>query len=181
MTIGSVLLGLALLLLVVMYIARPLLSTETRRRLRMRSRPNNRQSLLAQKEALLAQIHELDFDFETGKLHEADYGQQRAALMFQATAVLKQIDEFDGEIEAGAAAVREEADASRKGDRDSEIEAAVARLRESTPAAAPEIAEKEPAQAGNGLANCCRYLCYYTPSTFEATLLNSQFCDYEGT
>ncbi len=154
MTIGSILLGLALLVLVVMYVARPLLATRKLRRPRRR-RASSRQSLLAQKEALLAQIHELDFDFETGKVPEADYRQQREALMSQATAVLKQIDEVDGEIEAGAAAVREQVDAGGTGDRDAEIEAAVARLRESTPAGAPEIAEKEPAQAGNGQAKFC--------------------------
>jgi NADH pyrophosphatase NudC (nudix superfamily) len=155
MTIGSVLLGLALLVLVAMYVARPLLVGRGLRRPRNRSRANDRQSLLAQKEALLAQIHELDFDFETGKVPEADYRQEREALMSQATAVLKEIDRLDGEIEASVTAGREEVDAGRRSDRDAEIEAAVARLRESTPDASPEIAAKEPAHAGNGRARYC--------------------------
>lgn len=155
MTIGSVLLGLALLVLVVMYVARPLLAGSRLRRPRKRSRANDRRGLLAQKEALLAQIHELDFDFETGKVPEADYRQEREELMSQATAVLKEIDRLEGEIEAGAAAGREEVDAARRSDRDAEIEAAVARLRESTPAVASEIAAKEQAHAGNGRARYC--------------------------
>jgi hypothetical protein len=163
MTIGSILLGLALLVLVVMYIARPLLATRMRsrrqRRLGTRSRTSNRQSLLAHKEALLAQIHALDFDFETGKLPETDYRQQRELLMSEATAVLRQIDEMDGEIEAAAAAVPKQAVGGRKSDPDAEIEAAVARLRVSTPAVAAEVATEvvgeEPARAGNGQAKFC--------------------------
>ena len=155
MTIGSILLGLALLVLVVMYIARPLLATPGRRGLRRRSRTNSRQSLIAQKEALLAQIHELDFEFETGKMPEADYRQQRESLMSEATAVLKEIDEMEGEIEAGAAAMRDQADVAPESDRDAEIEAAVARLRESAPAVAPVAVDKEPAHGGNGQAKFC--------------------------
>jgi hypothetical protein len=163
MTIGSILLGLALLVLVVMYIARPLLAAgmRSRRQTRPRTRPKtrNRQSLLAQKEALLAQIYTLDFDFETGKLPETDYQQQREALMSEATAVLKQLDEMDGEIEAAAAAVPEQAASGRKSDPDAEIEAAVARLRVTVPAVAAEVATEvvgeEPARAGNGQAKFC--------------------------
>ena len=73
MTIGSILLGAALLILVGLYVARPLMapSPATRRR------ESRYSELLAAKESYLIQIRNLDFDFQTGKLPEEIYQKQR--------------------------------------------------------------------------------------------------------
>ena len=73
MTIGSIFLGLALLGLVGLYIARPLIKPESRSMPKL----TTYQALTAQKEAILAQIRSLDFDYDTGKLTDADYHRQR--------------------------------------------------------------------------------------------------------
>lgn len=104
MTTGSLLLALALLILVLLFVARPfLLPTPAPARL------SEQQALLAQKEALLAQIKALDFDVETGKLETADYEAEREMLLTQATAVLRQLDEtadVEAEIEAAVNRLR---------------------------------------------------------------------------
>ncbi|MBK7177537.1 MAG: hypothetical protein IPH82_10165 [Chloroflexi bacterium] len=64
MTTGSILLGLALILLVGLFIAQPLLLPEEKK---ARSR-SPRQKLLAQKAALLEEVRALDFDYDTGKI-----------------------------------------------------------------------------------------------------------------
>lgn len=108
MTIGSILLGLALLLLVLLYLARPFLRKEET----TATFTSSRQQLLAQKEALLTQISALDFDFETGKVPETLYQQQRAemvakaAIIFEQLAALPQDEAVDSEIEAAIAQLR---------------------------------------------------------------------------
>lgn len=111
MTTGSILLGLSLFLLVGLFIARPFLLPQPEP-----PRLTSRQSLLAEKEALLGQIRLLDFDAETGKQLPEEYTAERELLMQRATAVLAQLEETE-DLEAA-------------------IEAAVARLR-GEPALAP--------------------------------------------
>jgi hypothetical protein len=85
MTIGSIFLGLALLVLVGLFVARPLLTSEGQRKGRFTAR----EGLQAQKEEILSYIKALDFDFETGKLPEEDYQQQRDHYLTEGSAVLK--------------------------------------------------------------------------------------------
>ncbi|HUM68337.1 MAG TPA: hypothetical protein PLK31_05775, partial [Chloroflexota bacterium] len=88
MTTGSILLGAALLLLVVLFVARPFIQ-----RTPVTSRPRTSgQRLLAQKEALLAEILALDFDYETGKLPAELYQHQRAAMVAETAAILEPLD-----------------------------------------------------------------------------------------
>jgi hypothetical protein len=132
MTIGSILLSLALLLIVGLYLARPFLESA--------AGPRRRQSrysdLLAAKESILIQMRNLDFDHQTGKVPEENYQLQRAELMAEATAILKSIDELEGAAmstepvpETGAVPVQTETDI------DANIEAAVLRVRQSHTAA----------------------------------------------
>lgn len=114
MTTGSILLGLALLILIALFVARPLLQ----RPANDERRASSLVALTARKEALLRQIRELDFDHETGKIANELYEPQRAQLVAQAAALLQQMDE------ASATA----ADPIPP-DVDAQIEAAVARLR----------------------------------------------------
>ncbi len=120
MTIGSVLLGAALLILVGVYLARPFLQKkdEAERPLTQRER------LLNEKEAVLAEIRQTDFDFETGKIPADVHERERALLVAQAADVLRRIDEYDAQPNPVGA----------------EIEAAVARIRRQEATAVPPTA-----------------------------------------
>lgn len=52
-----------------------------------------RRELLAEKERLLGEIHELELDWETGKLSEEDYRELQARLKSRAVEVMREIDE----------------------------------------------------------------------------------------
>ncbi|MEW5986547.1 MAG: zinc ribbon domain-containing protein [Chloroflexota bacterium] len=91
MTIGSVLLSVGLLLLVGLFVARPLLSG--REEGDNDERPDGRQALLAQKEALLTTIRDLDFDHDTGKIPDDEHHRRRTQLTLEAAAILEQLDE----------------------------------------------------------------------------------------
>lgn len=113
MSTGSILFGAALLVIVVLFLARPFLLAPARER-----RLSRRQKLVQQKEALLEQIRALDFDHETGKEPTESYQPQRDYLVREAAAVMQALDAFSAST----------ADEPRK-DIDAKIEAAVARLR----------------------------------------------------
>lgn len=111
MDIASILLSAALILLVAMFIARPLIE-----RMGFDERqPMRADTLTAEREAVVAALRELDFDHTTGKIAEEDYAAQRAALVAQGVALLKQLDEIsnqspaqalDDELEAAIRAAR---------------------------------------------------------------------------
>lgn len=128
-TVGSLLLGLALVLIVGLILTRPFF------------RPIDEQfetdeqieSLLAQKEALLQDVRSLDNDMEAGKVAPELYAHDRPMLMKRAALVLQQLDrlgyvESPVGVEAAPAAVAAPAGLSI----DDQIEAAVRQLR--TPA-----------------------------------------------
>jgi len=124
MTIGSILLGIALLVLVGLFITRPLIVPDPFRRRRM----TERQKLVAQKEAILTLIRNLDFDFDTGKIPETNYKQQREELINQAADILQQIDELDQKPDTWAEVVElETAERQTKplSDIEMDIEAAI--------------------------------------------------------
>lgn len=109
MAIDSILLGLALLIVACLFLARPLITAQPQ------SKANfaRRQQLEEDKEAYLNQIRALDFDHETGKVPTEVYEQQRAQLLSEAAAILKALDELP----------------DVNGDVNSQIEAAVAERR----------------------------------------------------
>lgn len=132
MPIGSILLGATLLILVGLFLARPFLLSHARFGKQM----SPRQELLAQKEAVLAQIQVLEFDYETGDLPDLDYKQQRQQLVAEAAEILKKLDELP-ETDKTAPKKRT----------DEEIEAAVARRRRRKPrpaSPAPVKATQQP-------------------------------------
>lgn len=121
MAIGSILVGVALLALVGIFIARPFL--------RPQGRPvalTEQEQLLLEKETLLDQIQALDFDHETGKLPTEVHALQREKLVEQATAVLQALDAAGGD----PGYVPDEAEETPSADADVEMEAAIARLRQ---------------------------------------------------
>src|SRR5574341_249333 len=88
MDIGSLLLGLALLLVVAFIVARPILERQSMPE--KETSPADR--LAAERETVLAAMRDLDFDHATGKISDEDYTPQRARLVAQGVAVLKQLD-----------------------------------------------------------------------------------------
>jgi multidrug efflux pump subunit AcrA (membrane-fusion protein) len=147
MAIGSILLGVALLVLVGLFIARPFLRPQEEEAV-----PTEQQLLLEEKEALLDQIQALDFDHETGKIPTQLHELQRARLVEQATAVLQAIDDVGGEEGASFAAPAPEASDI---DVDIEIEAAIARVRrQGAQKTAPSAPELSPAVT-NGHTRFC--------------------------
>lgn len=119
MAIGSILLGVALFILVGLFVARPFLRAEDDE-----VALSERQLLLEEKEYLLDQIQALDFDHDTSKIPTELHELQRARLMEQATAVLQAI-----EVAGGAPIHTPVVEVDSAVDVDIEIEAAIARLR----------------------------------------------------
>ncbi len=148
MDAGSLLLGLALLIVVAAFVLRPLVEKSGARATHARSsaRENGtREALLRQRDAIYAAIRELDFDFRLGKISEEDYHPQRERLALQGVAILKQLDALspdgdaglEGEIEAEIARRRRKrtgpagqtAPARQAGLSNAEIEAQIRALR----------------------------------------------------
>ncbi len=90
MTIGSIFLALALLILLLLFLVRPFFKVRPQRTLSN----GQREQLLLRKEALLDAIRALDFDHDTGKLPDEEYDQQRSALMREAAVTLKALDDL---------------------------------------------------------------------------------------
>ncbi len=61
-------------------------------------------ALLAEKDAIMTALAELEMDYRSGRVPEADYREQRAALMERGAAVLKELEALQTE-EAEAASV----------------------------------------------------------------------------
>src|SRR2546422_11188206 len=56
---------------------------------------NDAESLLLQKEMLYGAIRDLDFDFQTGKVDQKDYGELRRQLERAAVYILRHLDAVD--------------------------------------------------------------------------------------
>ncbi len=134
MTIGSLLLGLALLVGVGLFVTRPVFRRDPQRRRRM----SQRRALTLQKEAVLTEIRALDFDYETGKVSEEEYQQQREAKVAEAAELLQRIDALDErflETDTAPATADQPAAESQLDRKLDEIEAAIARRRAKAPPA----------------------------------------------
>jgi hypothetical protein len=121
MTFGSILLGMALLVAVGLFVTRPLFARDRRRRRGM----SEYKALSIEKEAILVEIRALDFDYETGKIDQADYEQQREGYLTEAAELLMRLDALDEtylETDKPADGRQPEADLD-------EIEAAIAQRR----------------------------------------------------
>ena len=112
MDLGSLLLGLALIIVVAAFVARPLLE----RPQLSEAAPGPADELLAEREQVLTALRDLDFDHATGKIEADDYQAQRAVLVGRGVEVLRLLDSLgvdtapaerlDEEIEAAVAARR---------------------------------------------------------------------------
>jgi len=89
MDLGSVLFGLAMVVLVAAYVLRPIAAGA------QGSQAGGQfSSLQAEREHLLDALQELDLDHYMGKVLDKDYRPQRQALTLQGVRVLRRIDEL---------------------------------------------------------------------------------------
>jgi hypothetical protein len=119
MDLGSILLGLAVLILVGVFVLRPVLQPSP-------SGPptgsRHLSELQAERDRILDLLRDMDLDSTMGKLLPEDYRVQREALAMRGAAVLRQIDESGG-------SAQEPSRPSASLDPEAELEAAVRRLR----------------------------------------------------
>jgi hypothetical protein len=100
MDLGSLFLIMALLILVGLFISRPLFERqENTVEAEPESRDHERSALLAERDRILNALRELDFDHDLGKIPEEDYPSQRASLLQRGADVLRQLDAMQPEME----------------------------------------------------------------------------------
>lgn len=109
MPLGTLFLGLALLIIVIVVVALPLLDRKT-----PAIQPLSRREALEQeRRVVISAIRELDFDYRTGKIGEADYKRLRESRVARGAQILRELAELNDE----------------EGDVDAEIEAQIACFR----------------------------------------------------
>ena len=114
MDIGSIFLILGLLVLVGLFVARPLVE---RSAVAVSQQEHEFSALLAERDQVLNSLQELDFDFTLGKIPEDEYPAQRAALLQRGAGVLRQLDSYQpAERPEDAEARLEQAIARRRAD-----------------------------------------------------------------
>jgi hypothetical protein len=106
MSIGAILVGIALLVLSGAFVTRPLFKGQ------VNPAPVLQNPLAAQRDAIYALIRELDSDYAEGKFNDEDYAAQRERYVNQGVEILKQLDQgspasLDDEIEARVLALRQ--------------------------------------------------------------------------
>jgi len=90
--IPSLLVSFALLLIVLGFVLRPVMSTAPSRFL-MREQHAESEALLSRRAAALEALTDLDFDHATGKIGREDYLTERQLLVAQGIEILKQLDD----------------------------------------------------------------------------------------
>ena len=116
MDIGSIFIILALLLLVGLFVSRPLFE---RKAVAVSREEHEHSHLMAERDRILNALQELDFDHTLGKIPESDYPAQRAALLQRGADILRQLDQFrpepfheswEEQVESAIAARRHQVD-----------------------------------------------------------------------
>jgi len=93
MGLGSVFLLLAFLVVIVLFISRPFFDNGNNKpEPQSGSLDHAHSTLLAERDRVLNSIHELDLDFELGKMPPEDYQRVRAALLETGAGVLRELD-----------------------------------------------------------------------------------------
>lgn len=126
MNSGAILVGVAMLVLVGVYVTRPLFEKTSWKGKSQSFSP--RAQLSARRDAIYALIRELDADFQTGKVNEHDYQAQRKRYVAQGVALLQELDAqpdaisldrpatLDDEIEAAVLALRQKSGLDKQPD-----------------------------------------------------------------
>lgn len=119
MDIGSILLIVAILILVGIFISRPLMEQST---ISIGYPEQDISTLLAERDQVVAKIHELDDDYNLGKVPTEVYPTQREALLQYGADILRRIDAYQvthanenaqGRLEAAILAQRLAADSTQ--------------------------------------------------------------------
>ena len=139
MDIVVALVGLAIAVIVVAYITQPLV---IRTRVKIAAPESPRDKLLAERDALYTTIRDLDFDFQTGKLLEADYRVTREKYTARGVEILKELDALglDRQLQTADSRRRQAAAID-------EVEAAVQARRKSKSPVASRMAEENEIEA----------------------------------
>jgi hypothetical protein len=128
MDIVVALIALAMVVIVAVYVAQPL---SVRSRARVEAGESPREKLLAERDSLYAAMRDLDLDFQTGKLLEADYRAMRDTYAARGVEILKALDAAESVDRGPRVTGRTSAAAD-------EIEAAVLARRKPQPASADD-------------------------------------------
>jgi hypothetical protein len=132
MSLASLLFITGLLILVIVFVTRPLVLRESAE---TNTTDQKQSALLAERERILTALLELDFDNEMEKVPQEIYGPQRNVLAQRGAEILRQLDEMGGD----SGPMPEEIDS----DIDRQIEALIAARR-----------KKRRAQSGRFCHNC---------------------------
>ena len=97
MNVGAILVGIALLVGVAAYVARPLFERPSGENQGRIVEASSRAQLITRRDAVYALIRELDADFQTGKINDQDYRALRKRYVAEGVSVLKQLDALAGE------------------------------------------------------------------------------------
>ena len=118
MDIGSIFLILALLILVALFVGRPLIEKERPEEApQIKTVDHERSALLAERDRILNALQELDFDYTLGKIPEEDYPTQRMRLVQMGADVLRKLDALAPQlVHQDAEARLEAAIAARRAD-----------------------------------------------------------------
>jgi len=122
---GSILLILALLILVALFVARPLVQGE---RLGAGLDPE-RSHWIAERERALEALLELDFDHQLGKVPPEVYAEHRQTLMRQGAEALKHLERLESAPEK-AVSPPNKSKRGRAGSTDAELESMIARRKQ---------------------------------------------------
>ena len=98
MDIGSIFLIFALLILVVLYISRPIIEGKA---VLVSVEEHDLSMLLAERDRVINAINELEFDNQLGKVPEGDFPARSTALKHYGAKILQQLDEISPEYGAG--------------------------------------------------------------------------------
>lgn len=173
LTLGSILLGGALVVVVVLYLLRPLLDPDTAADF---TDMEEIEILQARKFALLKKIQELDDDLEQGKVAQELYNFDRPRLVKQTAQVMQQIDALEAHEAATAGALPLSADV------DAQIEAAIRQRR--SPAQIDEDIEaairRRRAAAGNGATQAVPTTPAEAATPTEPAAARPRFCPQCG-
>lgn len=103
-------------ILIFFFVLQPLFHGHGRERLA----PARLADLLARREYLIEAIHDVDFDYSTGKVAEAEYHETRNRFIREAAVVLRELEsessQFDRQIDDEIAKLRELARGSQSAD-----------------------------------------------------------------
>jgi hypothetical protein len=122
MDLGSIFIGLAIAIIAVVYVTRPIFAHQGRA---VTVEDRRISELKANRDRIIRSIQDLEMDYAMGKIPDGDYRIQRDELMAAGAVTLREIDDLGGGE-----------DGSPGRDIDAEIESAVARLRGGEPSSA---------------------------------------------